>query len=489
MKLLVREATLARVHDTQRLITTFHASWHFVVSQSSFPTKDSMNNGIRSIIERSLRKLVHFQRGIHHISIGLPRRDQRSGNIAKSPQLRSVVRQTAQEGHVRREIPPRRRGRATGPDLPQLRDAIDDRNILPLQRPGDGDGNVLRIASRRAEDDFRSRGQMEQLGETGPLILEDLVHGGIELLASRTGELGEESRGGVVSPSGGGVARAAAAEDVGGIDRDGFDVILVGADILLDQGAIVAAESETGLKVGKSRRSGGVVCFLVEFLNFNGWFRGGSLRRGGKGSGATGASAAAGGGKCRRLLLQGMTQQIDILQSLASVHVALPFRTHGTSASFPELDNMLESMEVFVVDASVIQFLLSMRSIHWIRRRGLGHLGIRHQGTDPPLQNRHPSLAHALALHRLGAPQHRPRNRIAVVVRPLEQLPQVRLLPPARIGLHRRGIHHLARRIDAHGEPREFRVQERHARLQPVRHGHPVGAMQVHVPEHVVYPS
>mmetsp|Transcript_10244 Transcript_10244/g.28744 ORF Transcript_10244/g.28744 Transcript_10244/m.28744 type:complete len:609 (+) Transcript_10244:289-2115(+) len=147
---------------------------------------------------------------------------------------------------------------------------------------------------------------------------------------------------------------------------------------------------------------------------------------------------------------------------------------------------MFHAMEILVIDTTVVELLLGMRSVDGIGQMCLVHLGVRNKGSNSPLKDRNPILAHTLALHGLRAPKDGLRDDVTFRVGALEQLTQKSLLSATRVGSDSLLVDYLACWIDAHGELGKLSVEEGHTSLEAVGHGHAVRSVQVDVAQHPI---
>mmetsp|Transcript_6916 Transcript_6916/g.16892 ORF Transcript_6916/g.16892 Transcript_6916/m.16892 type:complete len:627 (+) Transcript_6916:431-2311(+) len=181
-----------------------------------------------------------------------------------------------------------------------------------------------------------------------------------------------------------------------------------------------------------------------------------------------------------------MRQNIDILQTFSGVHVTLPFGTHGTATTFPELNNVFKAVEVLIVNSAVVQFLLGLWSIDRIGYVGLVHFGITDKRRDTTLKNGNPVLSDTFALHSLGTPQYRCGDRISVCIGFLEQFSEHRLFTSSCVVFYGYWIDHLSCRVDAHDQLCEFRIQKWDTGFEGVGHGHSIRAVKVDVSKHTI---
>mmetsp|Transcript_76258 Transcript_76258/g.184471 ORF Transcript_76258/g.184471 Transcript_76258/m.184471 type:complete len:403 (+) Transcript_76258:249-1457(+) len=193
--------------------------------------------------------------------------------------------------------------------------------------------------------------------------------------------------------------------------------------------------------------------------------------------GAPKAAASSGGGRGRRHCRGRRAEDAvvghelgRVLEACPRVLGGAPGRAACAAAALPDLHRGVEPWEVLVEDLAVEVLLLRLGSVLREGLRGLRPLLVRDGALAHLLQLLHPGLAHALALHGLGAPQH-----LVWHLAP-EEPPQHGLLRPVFLDL-------LHRRVDGHGSLDDVGAQEGHACLHAVGHGHAVRALAVDVVE------
>mmetsp|Transcript_13902 Transcript_13902/g.33299 ORF Transcript_13902/g.33299 Transcript_13902/m.33299 type:complete len:213 (-) Transcript_13902:1478-2116(-) len=159
----------------------------------------------------------------------------------------------------------------------------------------------------------------------------------------------------------------------------------------------------------------------------------------------------------------------DVLETGAGVGLVLPGGAPRAAAPLPHVHKLVHAGVVRLEDLAVVRLFLALGRVDGILCLRRSEIRVSHLRLAECLKVLDPVEADPLALHRLGAPQHGLGDLA------LEQRAQGVLLglldadDPLELRVH---LHH---GVDHVG------VQEGHARLQAVRHGHAVRALAVHI--------